>query len=129
MKGDVGMSLNEKGRNKKMPTPRHKVTHNPLPTPRHKVTHNPLVYIERNKNQTVYYSSFKDSRLNSCHTDHTTVGLCDVNNPRHACTARVTVLGLSVCHPIIWQYRERDGLYMTATNHFRVARFLIGRFS
>ena len=25
MKGDVGMSLHEKGRNKKMPTPRHKV--------------------------------------------------------------------------------------------------------
>ena len=32
MKGDIGMSLNEKGRNKKMPTPRHKVTHNPIPT-------------------------------------------------------------------------------------------------
>ena len=32
MKGDVGMSLHEKGRNKKMPTPRHKVTHNPIPT-------------------------------------------------------------------------------------------------
>ena len=31
-KGDVGMSLHEKGRNKKMPTPRHKVTHNPIPT-------------------------------------------------------------------------------------------------
>ena len=31
MKGDVGMSLHEKGRNKKMPTPRHKVTHNPIP--------------------------------------------------------------------------------------------------
>ena len=30
MKGDVGMSLHE--RNKKMPTPRHKVTHNPIPT-------------------------------------------------------------------------------------------------
>ena len=29
MKGDVGMSLHEKGR---MPTPRHKVTHNPIPT-------------------------------------------------------------------------------------------------
>ena len=28
MKGDVGMSLHEKGR---MPTPRHKVTHNPIP--------------------------------------------------------------------------------------------------
>ena len=27
MKGDVGMSLHEKGRNKKIPTPRHKVTH------------------------------------------------------------------------------------------------------
>ena len=27
MKGDVGMSLHEKERNKKMPTPRHKVTH------------------------------------------------------------------------------------------------------
>ena len=26
------MSLHEKGRNKKMPTPRHKVTHNPIPT-------------------------------------------------------------------------------------------------
>ena len=32
MKGDVGMSLHEKGRNKKMSTPRHKVTHNPIPT-------------------------------------------------------------------------------------------------
>ena len=32
MKEDVGMSLHEKGRNKKMPTPRHKVTHNPIPT-------------------------------------------------------------------------------------------------
>ena len=32
MKGDVGMSLHEKGRNKKMPTPRHEVTHNPIPT-------------------------------------------------------------------------------------------------
>ena len=32
MKADVGMSLHEKGRNKKMPTPRHKVTHNPIPT-------------------------------------------------------------------------------------------------
>ena len=31
-KEDVGMSLHEKGRNKKMPTPRHKVTHNPIPT-------------------------------------------------------------------------------------------------
>ena len=31
MKGDVGMSLHEKERNKKMPTPRHKVTHNPIP--------------------------------------------------------------------------------------------------
>ena len=29
MKGDVGMP---KGRKKKMPTPRHKVTHNPIPT-------------------------------------------------------------------------------------------------
>ena len=32
MKGDVGMSLHEKGRNKKMTTPRHKVTHNSIPT-------------------------------------------------------------------------------------------------
>ena len=32
IKGDVGMSLHEKGRNKKMPKPRHKVTHNPIPT-------------------------------------------------------------------------------------------------
>ena len=42
MKGDVGMSLHEKERNKKMPTPRHKVTHNPIPTsfPRpHNVTY------------------------------------------------------------------------------------------
>ena len=31
MKGDVGLSLYEKERNK-MPTPRHKVTHNPIPT-------------------------------------------------------------------------------------------------
>ena len=30
--GVVGMSLHEKGRNKKMPTPIHKVTHNPIPT-------------------------------------------------------------------------------------------------
>ena len=32
MKEDVGMSLHEKERNKKMPTPRHKATHNPIPT-------------------------------------------------------------------------------------------------
>ena len=32
VKGDVGMSLHEKERNKKMPTPRHKVTHNPIRT-------------------------------------------------------------------------------------------------
>ena len=32
MKGDVGMSLHEKKRNKKMPTPRYKVTHNPIHT-------------------------------------------------------------------------------------------------
>ena len=32
MKGDVGMSVHEKEKNKKMPTPRHKVTHNPIPT-------------------------------------------------------------------------------------------------
>ena len=32
MKGDVGMSLHKKKSNKKMPTPRHKVTHNPIPT-------------------------------------------------------------------------------------------------
>ena len=32
MKGDVGMSFHEKERSKKMPTPRHKVTHNPIPT-------------------------------------------------------------------------------------------------
>ena len=31
MKGDVGLSLHEKERNK-MPTPRHKVTHNTIPT-------------------------------------------------------------------------------------------------
>ena len=31
VKGDVGLSLHEKERNK-MPTPRHKVTHNPIPT-------------------------------------------------------------------------------------------------
>ena len=31
MKGDVGLSLHEKERNK-MPTPRHKVTHIPIPT-------------------------------------------------------------------------------------------------
>ena len=30
MKGDVGMSLHEKERNKKIPTPSHKVTHNPI---------------------------------------------------------------------------------------------------
>ena len=32
IKGDVGMSLHEKERNKKMPTLRHKVTNNPIPT-------------------------------------------------------------------------------------------------
>ena len=32
MKGDVGMSLREKERNKMMPIPRHKVTHNPIST-------------------------------------------------------------------------------------------------
>ena len=32
MKGDVGMSVHEKERNKKMPTPRHKLIHNPIPT-------------------------------------------------------------------------------------------------
>ena len=32
MKGDVGMSLHEKERNKKIPTPKHKVTDNPIPT-------------------------------------------------------------------------------------------------
>ena len=32
MEGDVGMSPHEKERNKKMPTPRHKVIHNPIPT-------------------------------------------------------------------------------------------------
>ena len=34
-------------------------------------------------------------------------------NPRRACAARVTVLGLSVClsvDSLIWQYRERGGL-------------------
>ena len=31
IKGDVGLSLHEKERNK-MPTPRHKVTHNPIPS-------------------------------------------------------------------------------------------------
>ena len=31
-KGDVGMSLHEKERNKKMPTPKHEITHNPIPT-------------------------------------------------------------------------------------------------
>ena len=30
--GDVGMSHHEKGGNKKMPTPRQKVIHNPIPT-------------------------------------------------------------------------------------------------
>ena len=32
MKGDVGMSVHEKKGNKKMPTPRHKLIHNPIPT-------------------------------------------------------------------------------------------------
>ena len=32
MKGDVGMSIHEKERNKKMPTPTHKATHNSIPT-------------------------------------------------------------------------------------------------
>ena len=32
MKGVVELSLHEKERNKKMPTPRHKVTHNTIPT-------------------------------------------------------------------------------------------------
>ena len=31
-RGDVGMLLHENERNKKMPTPRHKVIHNPIPT-------------------------------------------------------------------------------------------------
>ena len=31
MKGGVGMSLHEKERNKKIPTQRHRVTHNPIP--------------------------------------------------------------------------------------------------
>ena len=32
MKGDVGMSLHEKERNKMPTPPRHKATHNPIPT-------------------------------------------------------------------------------------------------
>ena len=32
MKGDVGMSSHEKKGNKKMPSPRHKLIHNPIPT-------------------------------------------------------------------------------------------------
>ena len=32
IKGDEGMSQCEKERNKKMPTPRHKVIRNPIPT-------------------------------------------------------------------------------------------------
>ena len=32
MKWDVGMSLHKKKRDKKMPTPRQKVIHNPIPT-------------------------------------------------------------------------------------------------
>ena len=32
MKRDVGMSVHEKEMNKKMPTPRYKLNHNPIPT-------------------------------------------------------------------------------------------------
>ena len=31
MKGDVGMSFNEKKGNKRMPTPKQKLIHNPIP--------------------------------------------------------------------------------------------------
>ena len=32
LKGDVGMSGHENKGNKKMPTPRHRLIHNPIPT-------------------------------------------------------------------------------------------------
>ena len=55
-------------------------------------------------------------------------------NPRRACAARVTVLGLSVCLSVRRLANlavQGTGRPMTATNHFRVARslILIGRFS
>ena len=31
-------------------------------------------------------------------------------NPRRACAARITVVGLSVCRRVSWHYRLRDGL-------------------
>ena len=58
-------------------------------------------------------------------------------NPRRACAARVTVLGLSVCLSVCLSVRrlanlavQETGQPMTATNRFRVARslILIGRF-
>ena len=66
-----------------------------------------------------------------------------VKNPRRACAARVTVLGLSVCLSVRPSIRpsvslslanlavQGTGRPMTATNRFRVARSLIlmGRFS
>ena len=66
--------------------------------------------------------------------------LCFFFNPRRACAARVTVLGLSVCLSVCLSVDSRrlanlavqgTGRPMTATNRFRVARslILIGRFS
>ena len=65
------------------------------------------------------------------------VGVCQclsVINPRRACAARVTVLGLSVCLSVRRLANlvvQGTGRPMTATNRFRVARslILIGRFS
>ena len=66
------------------------------------------------------------------------VVMCTVVNPRRACAARVTVLGLSVCLSVCLSVRrlanlavQGTGRPMTATNRFRVARslILIGRFS
>ena len=64
------------------------------------------------------------------------IGPHEVINPRRACAARVTVLGLSVCLSVRPSVRlslavQGTGRPMTATNRFRVARslILIGRFS
>ena len=61
-------------------------------------------------------------------------GKCGIINPRRACAARVTVLGLSVClsvHRLANLAVQGMGRPMTITNRFRVARslILIGRFS
>ena len=62
------------------------------------------------------------------------VVMCTVVNPRRACAARGTVLGLSVCLSVRRLANlavQGTGRPMTATNRFRVARslILIGCFS